>query len=453
MLRMYDEVLSGGWPNGGVDLLICSGSGGAGDPLLHLTLRSVELLWPAGLGDVVLVLDAAVGPAAAAAHLDELPAVTKVVYGGANDRATLWADNFTTASDATGRSAGHQGHPTREAERWRPPVEALLGAGQFRANFGVTLPLVLPRATLPRFRAHVAGLAGTGFSAALAAGGGDALGACGIRVLLGNYLWHYFHKETTHLRHRSACSPPPSFVPSLVDVHQWLLPSDCLAKFAADLATGPLGDARDVVISARFQALAAEAAKGGSGLGGGATAHAGAAAAAYIHEGLCSSFPPRELLGCGTEDGEPGFQGSVWQYGAWMDWRAIATGEPAATALYDGAVAELWAIYRRAGAANAAQDVGRSFPGHGRLASPVVQPLATEEDGTESVDGDGANGEAVSSAMAMTVGDQRARGQLRDSGHLGAGRRWTLAMTTPTRRWWSPLGAVRSHQPQAWELA
>eukprot|EP00850_Spirogloea_muscicola_P026417 SM007234S21148 [mRNA] locus=s7234:126:762:+ [translate_table: standard] len=163
---MYDEVLSSGWPNGGVDLLICSGSGGAGDPLLHLTLRSVELLWPAGRGDVVLVLDPAMGSAAAAAHLDALPAVTKVVYGGASDRAGFWADNFTTASyvavmppgavlatkvsPALLFDAAHKpyiiGHPTREAERWRPPVEALLGAGQFRANFGVTLPLVLPRA-------------------------------------------------------------------------------------------------------------------------------------------------------------------------------------------------------------------------------------------------------------------------------------------------------------------
>ncbi|CAI5957798.1 unnamed protein product [Closterium sp. NIES-64] len=227
MLRLYDEAYAPLWP-ARVDLLVRSHVSDAYF-LIEVLFRSIEQMWPRGIGDVILVLDEG-----EIVVRDLVPPWVKVYYETnyldlpgkiLQQWSYLWADNYTTApyiaiidDDVVFNlkvTPGllfnlTEGKPivigSRNAQRnnWLPSTRWLVGQHAYFANFMVQLPFVFPRDVLPRFREHVGELHrdkfGKSFDKAFKyfAERGPKFERTQIaHTTLGNYMWAFTQDEVS----------------------------------------------------------------------------------------------------------------------------------------------------------------------------------------------------------------------------------------------------------------
>ncbi|CAI5526181.1 unnamed protein product, partial [Closterium sp. Naga37s-1] len=225
MLRLYDEAYAPLWP-ARVDLLVRSHVSDAYF-LIEVLFRSIEQMWPRGIGDVILVLDEG-----ESVVRDLVPPWVKVYYETnyldlpgkiLQQWSYLWADNYTTATyiaiiddDVVFNlkvTPGllfnlTEGKPivigSRNAQRnnWLPSTRWLVGQHAYFANFMVQLPFVFPRAVLRKFREHVGELHrdkfGKSFDKAFKyfAERGPKFERTQIaHTTLGNYMWAFTQDE------------------------------------------------------------------------------------------------------------------------------------------------------------------------------------------------------------------------------------------------------------------
>ncbi|CAI5985613.1 unnamed protein product [Closterium sp. NIES-65] len=215
------------WP-ARVDLLVRSHVSDAYF-LIEVLFRSIEQMWPRGIGDVILVLDEG-----EIVVRDLVPPWVKVYYETnyldlpgkiLQQWSYLWADNYTTApyiaiidDDVVFNlkvTPGllfnlTEGKPivigSRNAQRnnWLPSTRWLVGQHAYFANFMVQLPFVFPRDVLPRFREHVGELHrdkfGKSFDKAFKyfAERGPKFERTQIaHTTLGNYMWAFTQDEVS----------------------------------------------------------------------------------------------------------------------------------------------------------------------------------------------------------------------------------------------------------------
>ncbi|GJP30813.1 hypothetical protein CLOM_g7143 [Closterium sp. NIES-68] len=225
LFRLYDEAYAPLWP-ARVDLLVRSHVSD-GFFLLEVLFRSIEQMWPRGLGDVVLVLDEGEDIVR-----DLVPPWVKVYYEKnyldlpgkiLQQWSYLWADNYTTAPyiaiidddvifnlkvtpgllfNLTDGKPYVIGSRNTQRNHWLPSTRWLVGQHAYFANFMVQLPFVFPRAVLPKFRDHAGELHqkkfGRSFDKAFKyfAERGPKFERTQIaHTTLGNYMWHFTQDE------------------------------------------------------------------------------------------------------------------------------------------------------------------------------------------------------------------------------------------------------------------
>ncbi|CAI5517831.1 unnamed protein product, partial [Closterium sp. Naga37s-1] len=148
--------------------------------LTAFLFASIEQMWPAGIGDVILVLDES------DRHVEDIvPPWVKIYYEknylGLTPKLVqqwsyLWADNYTTAPyiaiidddvifnlkvtpgllfNLTDGKPYVIGSRQKQMNHWVPSTHYFVGKPYYFANFMVQLPFVFPRDVLPKFRDHV----------------------------------------------------------------------------------------------------------------------------------------------------------------------------------------------------------------------------------------------------------------------------------------------------------
>ncbi|CAI5472959.1 unnamed protein product [Closterium sp. Yama58-4] len=306
--------------------------------LLYSLLTSVELMWPRGIGRVVVVLDEGDD---VAMHL--MPPWVQVKY----ERNYLklpgkilqqwsygWVDNYTLAPFVAiadddiifnlkvtpfllfNLSDPSQGRPyligSKDQGYHRPSTDFLLGRRAYAGNFMVQLPLLLPRGAVRGYREAVGAahpkMAG-GYDEAVqwwAEHGGQYRDQI-AHTVMGNYLWNNERDKMEFALEWTDHTPIPR-----VGVH---LPYTNLFK---DLGGSPVDPGSKLNLS--FVQTAAH----------------------YQRETICHSLPPGELEGC--EGVQP--QTHIWRY-AWdrQRWRQLRK-RGAGTQIYDRHIRELHCIYQ-----------------------------------------------------------------------------------------------------------
>ncbi|CAI5496771.1 unnamed protein product [Closterium sp. Naga37s-1] len=197
--------------------------------LTAFLFASIEQMWPAGIGDVILVLDES------DRHVEDIvPPWVKIYYEknylGLTPKLVqqwsyLWADNYTTAPyiaiidddvifnlkvtpgllfNLTDGKPFMIGSKSTQGKNWRTSSRYFVGPGRYHANFMVQLPFVFPRAVLPKFRDHVGQLHGRKFGGSFDAAfkfwsirGPIADRSHVAHTTLGNYMW-FFANDSAH---------------------------------------------------------------------------------------------------------------------------------------------------------------------------------------------------------------------------------------------------------------
>ncbi|CAI7793350.1 unnamed protein product [Closterium sp. NIES-53] len=292
MLRLYDEAYAPLWP-ARVDLLVRSHVSDAYF-LIEVLFRSIEQMWPRGIGDVILVLDEG-----ESVVRDLVPPWVKVYYEKnyldlpgkiLQQWSYLWADNYTTAPyiaiidddvvfnlkvtpgllfNLTDSKPIVIGSRNAQRNNWLPSTRWLVGQHAYFANFMVQLPFLFPRAVLPRFREHVGVLHrdkfGKSFDKAFKyfAERGPKFERTQIaHTTLGNYMWAFTQDEVHWALEWTNHIPIPR-----VGVH---IPYSWPFREATNHT-----DNMPRVIKAYISV---------SGY--------------FAHEAICHAFPPGELGGC-----------------------------------------------------------------------------------------------------------------------------------------------------------
>ncbi|GJP34559.1 hypothetical protein CLOM_g18992 [Closterium sp. NIES-68] len=331
---LIDDVYRPLWP-GKVDLVIRSYLSEKLF-LLYSLLTSVELMWPRGIGRIVLVLDEGDD---VAMHL--VPPWVQVKY----ERNYLklpgkilqqwsygWADNYTSAPFVAiadddiifnlkvtpflllNLSQGNSARPyligSKDQGYHRPSTDFLLGRRAYAANFMVQLPFVIPRGEIKGYRDAVAAahpkIQG-GYDGAVqqwVEKGGQYRDQI-AHTVMGNYLWHNAKDKMEFALEWTDHTPIPR-----VGVH---LPYTNLFKDLGGLPS-------DSKLNLSFVQSAAH----------------------YQRETICHSLPPGELAGCeGVQQ-----QTHIWRY-AWdrQRWRQLRR-RGAGMQIYERHIRELHCIYR-----------------------------------------------------------------------------------------------------------
>ncbi|CAI5531959.1 unnamed protein product [Closterium sp. Naga37s-1] len=338
MLRLYDEAYAPLWP-ARVDLLVRSHVSDAYF-LIEVLFRSIEQMWPRGIGDVILVLDEG-----ESVVRDLVPPWVKVYYEKnyldlpgkiLQQWSYLWADNYTTAPyiaiidddvvfnlkvtpgllfNLTDSKPIVIGSRNAQRNNWLPSTRWLVGQHAYFANFMVQLPFVFPKGVLPRFREHVGVLHrdkfGKSFDKAFKyfAERGPKFERTQIaHTTLGNYMWAFTQDEVHWALEWTDHVPIPR-----VGVH---IPYSWTFREVTNHT-----DNMPRVIKAYISV---------SGY--------------FAHEAICHAFPPGELDGCDDVNYTP--QQQIWQYALnWFDWPAIKKKWENGTYLYDVYQKEMHCLY------------------------------------------------------------------------------------------------------------
>ncbi|GJP78960.1 hypothetical protein CLOP_g9218 [Closterium sp. NIES-67] len=339
LLRLYDEAYSPLWPTR-VDLLIRSY---VSDNffLTAFLFASIEQMWPAGIGDVILVLDEN------DRHVEDIvPPWVKIYYEKnylglvpklVQQWSYLWADNYTRAPyvaiidddvifnlkvtpgllfNLTDGKPFIIGSQNMQGKNWRKASRYFVGPMNYFANFMVQLPFVFPRAVLPKFRDHVGALHrrrfGPSFDAAFkfwAERGPVADRSQIAHTTLGNYMW-FFANDSAHWAFEwESRTPIPRVGVHIPHTHEFRN------------ATGSSRAAQRLVKT--YVDLTGT----------------------YAHEGLCNAFPEGELAHC--EDASRA-QSQIWRYSlSGSDWAIFQSGTVNGTVMHDDYMWELGCMYKR----------------------------------------------------------------------------------------------------------
>ncbi|GJP36562.1 hypothetical protein CLOM_g21056 [Closterium sp. NIES-68] len=355
LFSLYDDVYRSLWPSR-VDLVIRSYVSTTFF-LLEMLFASIEQMWPRGIGDVILVLDADEQLAE-----DLIPTWVKVYYEEnplnlpgkiLQQWSYLWADNYTTAPyvalidddvifnmkvtpgllfNLTDGKPYVIGSAQKQMNHWLPSTQFFVGKDKYFANFMVQLPFVMPTRVLPKFRNHVATVhrrKGESFDSVFkwfALHGPKFEKTQIAHTTIGNYMWAHAHDEVHWALEWTDHTPIPR-----VGVH---LPYSQPFR----VATNHKDNAPRVITT--YVQLAAY----------------------YSHEGVCHALPAGELPGCDDVNKFP--QRQIWQYAMdWYDWPAIKEKRANATVVYDQYQSEMACMYWRvaqAGGEGAASMQGTS---------------------------------------------------------------------------------------------
>ncbi|CAI7905228.1 unnamed protein product, partial [Closterium sp. NIES-53] len=221
LLSLYDEAYRPLWP-ARVDLVVRSY---VSDNffLTAFLFASIEQMWPAGIGDVILVLDES------DRHVEDIvPPWVKIYYEKnfldlpgkiLQQWSYLWADNYTTAPyiaiidddvifnlkvtpgllfNLTNGKPYVIGSKNTQSDNWKP--SSYYFVGRYHANYMVQLPFVFPRSVLPGFRRRAAKRHKKDFNAAVKyfADHGPSFAKTQIaHTTLGNYMW-FFANDSVH---------------------------------------------------------------------------------------------------------------------------------------------------------------------------------------------------------------------------------------------------------------
>ncbi|CAI5974531.1 unnamed protein product [Closterium sp. NIES-64] len=340
LLSLYDEAYSPLWP-ARVDLVVRSY---VSDNffLTAFLFASIEQMWPAGIGDVILVLDES------DRHVEDIvPPWVKIYYEknylGLTPKLVqqwsyLWADNYTTAPyiaiidddvifnlkvtpgllfNLTDGKPFIIGSKSTQGKNWRTSSRYFVGPGHYFANFMVQLPFVFPRAVLPKFRDHVGQLHGRKFGGSFDAAfkfwsirGPIADRSHVAHTTLGNYMW-FFANDSAHWAFEWESRTP---IPR-VGVH---IPHTHEFRNASGPAAGPPQRLVKTYVDLT---------------------------GTYAHEGLCNAFPEGELAHCEDASRE---QGQIWRYAlSGSEWSIFQSGTVNGTVMHDDYKWELKCMYER----------------------------------------------------------------------------------------------------------
>ncbi|GJP78962.1 hypothetical protein CLOP_g9219 [Closterium sp. NIES-67] len=336
LLTLYDDAYSPLWP-ARVDLLIRSY---VSDNffLIAFLFASIEQMWPAGIGDVILVLDEN------DRHVEDIvPTWVKVYYEKnyldlpgkiLQQWSYLWADNYTTAPyiaiidddvifnlkvtpgllfNLTNGKPYVIGSKQLQNHHWKP--SSWYFVHHYFANFMVQLPFVFPRSVLPRFRQHTARRHKKSFDAAVKnyAEHGPSFEKTQIaHTTLGNYMW-FFANDSVHwaLEWKQDVTPIPR-----VGVH---------VPYTQKFRDATLNNS-----APEYRLVKAYVDVTGW----------------YAHEAMCHAFPKGELRNCDDVMRWP--QTHIWRYVMdWNDWPMIRKHIRGGTVLYDRYKWELQCMYNR----------------------------------------------------------------------------------------------------------